>query len=233
MAYALVGSAGAVNSGTTSASPAFGQATSAGNLLIAWAAGTTGGTTPISVSGTGWSTASARNPASGTCVAIFYKANSGAGEAAPTFALTSGTALSAALAEFSGGATSAPADRTDGFSFGSTSPRNAAGVGLDAAAGELLVSAGSWSLSKAGTATTADTYNNGATPTTNLNNDAASTTAHYRFAWGTTTSNAVVTSDSQSNSSMNITEGYVIVCTFLLAGAGTTYTKSGWGAEHA
>jgi hypothetical protein len=49
---ALVGSLGTVATGTTSASPTFGQSTTAGNLLIAWVTGqVNGGTNPIVVTG--------------------------------------------------------------------------------------------------------------------------------------------------------------------------------------
>lgn len=138
----------------------------------------------------------------------------------------------AVLAEFSGGATSSPSDQI-GANTGSASPIAATAGGVDAASGELLVSCGEWHLTKAGSVTTADTYNNGATPTSNLNNDASTTVAdHYRFAWGTTTGNSAADQDSQSNNSMNVSTGAVCVASFKLAAAATRTFNAEQGALH-
>lgn len=206
MAYALVGSVG-----TASATPAYAQATSAGNLLICWvrASGATSSTS------TGWAQAVEKISGAGsTTASIWYRANSTAGEAAPTIT----NLIVGALAEFSGGATSLPLDQI-GSQNGLATPILAVAAAADTAAGQLVVTTGQWVLSKSATNTTADTYNNGATPTSNLNNDATSTSGHYRFAWGTTTGKTAADQDSQSNDSMNLSSGCLVIASFKLASA--------------
>lgn len=213
MAIALV-SAGTVASGNPAA-PAFGQATTAGNLLIAWVSvGVSGAAFPTCSSGT-W-TKLAQSGSGGSIAQVWYKKNCGAGETAPTF--SNAATVSAAFAEFSGADTAAPADQNGGTNS-AASPIVAVAGAVDAAAGELLVSAGSWFLSKAATQITSDTYNNGATPTTNLNNDATSIAGHYRYAWGLTTGNAAADQTSQSSDTMNLTAGSVVVASFKVAAA--------------
>ena len=217
MAYALVGSAGSVASGTASVSPSFGQATTAANLLIGWIT-SYGSGGAITTTASGWTVAHDPGTASGLRGAIWYKANCGASETAPTFTSSGATGMFAALAEFSGGATSSPIDQHTDSGFGTGSPTVTL-PGADAAAGELFVTGHALLLSKAGTNTSTDSYNNGATPTTNLNNDATSTANHYTFAWGVTTSNTGADSDTTTDSSMNITIGTVVIVSFLLASA--------------
>jgi hypothetical protein len=99
MPYALV-SAGAVSS---SLSPSFGQATAAGNLLVAWVYADTGGSSDPFNPVSGWTKAVVPG-ASFNWSSIWYKANCGAGETAPVFT-TAGANFGAnsQLAEFSGG----------------------------------------------------------------------------------------------------------------------------------
>lgn len=113
MAIALV-KAGTVATGTTSLTPAFGQSTTAGNLLICRAAGY-GSTSneAITISGTGWTLAtSGWGTGSDMSSVIFYRANCGTGETAPTLSLSSGAFLAADLTEWSGAATTNPLDQT-------------------------------------------------------------------------------------------------------------------------
>lgn len=222
MAYALV-KAGTVATGTTSVAPAFGQATASGHLLIAWVVADVAGPNKISCSDPSWNKAVDGILGSfNGCTEVWYKPNSGASETAPSFSAITATTMFAAFAEFSGGATSAPVDQTNAArSTVSSSPATATNSAADVALGELLVSCGFWQLSKAGTCTTVDTYNNGATPTTNLNNDATSTAFHYRFAWGTTTGNSAADQDSQTNSSSRINQGFVSIASFKLPAAAT------------
>ena len=219
MAYALVGSIGTVKqfSGTT-ITPAFAQATTAGNLLIAWL-GATGAT--LSVTGTGWTQAvDAAGGATGLPASIWYRANCGAGETAPSFSFASISNGWAVLGEFSGGETTSPVDQVGNGPQGNTStPQTAACASADAQAGELLVSCSYDDLSKAGTVTTSDTYNNGATPTSNLNNDATSIVRHYRFAWGTTTGNSAADQNSHADNSMNLVGMNTCVASFKLPAA--------------
>lgn len=182
MAIARVGTAGTVNSGTTTASPTFAQATTAGNLCVAWAA--SAGTVAMA-SGSGWTlvTPSVAN------VKIWVKPNCGASEAAPTFSGTTFTA--AVLAEFSGTDTNTTGDNGASGSAGTSSPNvqnDSTGV---AQPGEVLLLGGSSLVfSMAATNTTAHAYNNSATTVnpTGWNNDATSTANHFRFSYGITTS---------------------------------------------
>jgi hypothetical protein len=214
VAIALVGSAGAVVTGTaTTVHPAFGQATTAGNLLIAWVGGD--GLGGFLFNDATWTagTAAGSTPSSAR---FFWKANCGAGETAPSPSCVSGT-IFVALAEFSGAATVAPHDQHGQAISAGTSPITATAAGADVGSGELIVSCGMWVLTKAGANNTTDTYNNGATPTTNLNNDATSLIDHYRFAWGTTTGNSIADADTQTNDSMNLSADGLVIETFQVA----------------
>lgn len=215
MAYALVKASTAVTGASgASVTPVFGQATAAGNLLIAWVA-TTAGTAAITTTSGGWTRVSDPGGVD-ALVAIFYKANSSASETAPTFTATGATFMWAALAEFSGGATTTPLDQSSSAS-GTTSPQVVAVGAADAASGELLVSAEEFALSNSGTHTSTDTYNNGATPTTNFNNDSTSTKTHYRFAWGTTTGNSAADQNSITSNSAHLSTIKGVVASFKLA----------------
>ena len=208
MAYALVGSAGTVASGTSSVAPSFGQATSAGNLLICWVGGLGGAPTTTA---SGWNQA----VVNGAEIAIWYKANSAASETAPTFT-GSTSAMNAMLAEFSGGATSSPLDQTGG-TLGGATPVTVTAAAADAASGELVIVAQYDDLTKAGTVTTSHTYNNGATANINANNDATSTTPHYRFSYGLTTGNSSADNCSAADNSMNLSTIRPVIASFLLA----------------
>lgn len=109
MAIALVGSAGTIASGTaTTLTPAFAQATTAGDFLVCRAA--TQGTTTFSISGTGWLAASAGN----NQTKIFFKPNCGASESAPSLTgLSSGVITWADLTEWSAVATTSPLDKVN------------------------------------------------------------------------------------------------------------------------
>lgn len=210
MAYARVGAMGTVASGSATVTPSFAQATTAGNLLIGWVS--SDGTATITTSSSGWS--KARSVGGQGQPSIFYKQNCSAGETAPTFTATSGT-LSSALAEFSGGDTVSPVDQTGG-NGGLSSPVVGVCAAADVAAGELFVTTLVSVSSKAETVTTSDTYNNGATPTGNLNNDATSIPGHYRFAYGVTTGKAAADQDSAASGSKNLINLAVALSSFKL-----------------
>lgn len=199
MAYALVGSVGTVATGAGfgSVSPAFAQATTAGNLLVAWVAAVASGT----ISGTqNWV-----NPTGTVGSCVMYKANCAANETPPTLSTTASGVVFAALAEFSGGATSLPPDQQALQSSTTITPLVITAGGIDATPGELVLVLQIDKLTKAGTVTTSHTYNNGATANANLNNDASSTVDHYRFSWGTTTGNSAADNCSLADNSKNIT----------------------------
>lgn len=186
MAIALVGTMGTVVTGTTSASPAFGQATTAGNFLVAW------GATDISIPSlpSGW-TGSTTGATGGDRPLIYWKENCSASETAPTFTAASSTFIAMRLAEFSGVVISSASDLT-GEATGITSPADAQSfpANPDVAAGELVIGCTFIVYSMGATKTTTHAYNNGATALQNVSNDATSTVNHYRFSYGITTGNA-------------------------------------------
>lgn len=110
MAIALVGSPGAISEVTAATvSPSFGQATTAGNMLVA-VVGANVSADNITTTASGWSRAEGFGTIAPS-VALWYKANCGAGETAPTFTSSGATAMGAVLAEFSGVKTSSPVDQ--------------------------------------------------------------------------------------------------------------------------
>src|ERR1041385_4554799 len=118
MAISLV-KAGSAVTGTTSLSPLFGQATTANNFLVCWVAAVGANPGQISLSA-GWPQAvNVRDSAM-----VWYKANCGGGEPAPTVTLPAATFSAAVLAEFSGAATSLPVDQTN-TNISGTSPNTA------------------------------------------------------------------------------------------------------------
>ena len=125
-----------VKAGTLAAtlSPAFGQSTTAGSLLVAWVAqnGSSSGTNPFTVTGTGWTLAFATGAAY-QWGAVYCKPGCGAGETAPTFS-ASGTTNASVLAEFSGAATSSPLD-----SSGISATATATNAAHDTGGGDLIV----------------------------------------------------------------------------------------------
>lgn len=133
---ALVGSATAVN-------PLFGQATTAGNLLVACVTSPAGGTAPTTAAA-GW-VKHTDAQLGGGWASIWYKPNCGSGEAAPQF--TGGAAgnppMAAQLCEYSGGATASPADQA-GNAGGSVTQLVVTATGVDAAFGNLVVFCSRW-----------------------------------------------------------------------------------------
>ena len=188
MAFALVGSLGAVTQGASSAAvtPAYGQTPTANNLLICWV-GVAGGTSPGTPSG--WTLALLGHTGSGSgSAALFYKIAAG-GDAAPTVPAVSGGVIAAQLGEFSGGAVPAVEDRGASASAITSTPTTMTAAGADAAAGELIAYAVSMFYSAGATKTNTMALNNGATAH-DVNNNATSTTNHYLFGYGITTTNA-------------------------------------------
>ncbi len=197
MAYALVGTFGTVATGSTSCAPTFAQTTTANNLLVCWLAGAAGNFTGL----TGWTQAVTSGNSNGRAD-VWYKVAAGS-DSAPTATFTGGTNCAGCLAEFSGGPTTSLVDTTAGGAV-ATSPLLLTTAGNLAANGELICSSDVVVATKAGTDTTTDTYNNGATPTTNRNNDATSIITHYRFAWGTATTSGAAETNSITSASMNL-----------------------------
>lgn len=162
---ALVGSLGGFLVGSaTAVAPAFGQATSAGSLLVAWVTSTNASPT---TSAAGWVQAVViPTPVSGLYVALWYKKNCGAAEAAPAFTAVGGAGnMQAQLAEFSGADTSAPLDKTSSAQQPTTPTITVSNSSIDAGQGDLVLLGVSWSLFGLFTLTFTDTFNNGAAVT--------------------------------------------------------------------
>ncbi len=220
MAYALVGSIGTVATGSNSLSPTYAQATSAGNLLI-FILVTRDAQGVNSMTQSFVNAVNQLDATNALTAEIWYKANCAAGETAPVATITGGlTGAAGVLAEFSGGATSSPVD-TFGGANSATSPDAVTATGTLVEIGELVISSSVYQSTKAETVTTANSYNNGATPTGNLNNDATSIALHYRFAYGITTGTAAQT-NSTTNTSMNLNTITSSLATFKLVSVAVT-----------
>lgn len=114
MAIALVGSVGAVTVGaTTSVQPTFGQATTAGNLLVCVVTAVSPNSTSpfVACSDGTWTFVGGNvDPGASHAVSIWMKANCGAGETAPTWSKGFSNPITAQLTEWSGAGTSPTAD---------------------------------------------------------------------------------------------------------------------------
>lgn len=124
MTAALVKAGTIASVSTTSITPAFGQATTAGNFLFGICGSNGAGS--LTTSSSGWNIL---NPLflSNSGTMFFYKMNCGASETAPTFTDTGATLMSACLAEFSGLATSSASDAFTNF----PQRQNVASIGPD------------------------------------------------------------------------------------------------------
>lgn len=149
MPIALVGSAGTYTQSNLSATPPFGQATTAGNLLVGICAGQA--TALFTVTGpTGWVEAVDLNSAANNMRAsLWYKLNCGAGETAPTFNGSGNVRCN--VAEFSGADTVSPLDQI-GSVTGTSSPQTATASGIDGGTGRLVVVCWGWRTTSASTA---------------------------------------------------------------------------------
>jgi hypothetical protein len=140
VAITLVGVAGGIGSSTgASVTPAFGQATTLGNLLICCAISTTN--SAFSITGpSGWVNINAAGQAGGRAE-IWYKPNCGAGETAPTVNCTLATLMDAALSEWTVAA-SAPLDTSGtGTSGVATSLTVTTGASVGGGGGGIGISA--------------------------------------------------------------------------------------------
>jgi hypothetical protein len=157
---AVVGVLGAfIQVAATLISPAFGQATTAGNLLVAWV---TTATTDVATTAPGWVKVLSAIPGGGPRVTIWARPNCGATELAPVF--TQGVATNlmyAQLAEFSGAATVTPQDVTSS-ALTSGVVATIHNAVPDSAFGDLVLLVTRWNTTGTATATFSETFNNGA-----------------------------------------------------------------------
>jgi len=185
MAVALVGTIGAASQGTAgnAVTPAWGASEdrTAGNLLICFVSVTQTATLPTTPAG--WSIA-VQKAGTLSSVTIYHMVAMGA-DAAPTIgAITSGV-IAAQLAEFSGAVASVIDQSANGTA--SSTPVTITNGAVDAFSGSLLLTGVADRRSTA--RSTNDTFtSNNATFTQAGNNNGTSSTNHYSWAYGATTS---------------------------------------------
>lgn len=182
---ALRGSAGAFTRGSNnSVSPAFGQATQAGNLLVAFV--TQDGSGQISTTAPGWFERSSSYPGGRPIVEVWTRENCGASETAPVFTTTGGTnPMNAQLLEFTEAATSSSTDQIHSQASSSSSATQTNTLpAADAAFGDLVLSAMGWGLAAPSTASWSDVLNNGATAVQVGSTGSLSIDRHANFVYG-------------------------------------------------
>jgi hypothetical protein len=217
MAYALVGTIGAVSVGSASSSvtPAWGTSETrvAGNLLVCWANGY-GHSTPLVIPG-GWIQATAIGSGPGFAASTLLFRIATGGDTAPTLVPASGQSLTTRLAEFSGGPTQDPLD-TVGSSAAGTSGTNTVTCGAkDVAAGELVCYAALMAYSAAAIKTISSAMNNGATDT-GVTDAAVSTSNHYAFGFGITTGNTGADTETLTYTATSINGVAIVAASFAL-----------------
>lgn len=199
MAVALVQKSAAVSTAIPPA-PTWPGAVGAGNLLVCMVRDSGNA---VSTASTGWAQAFAGAGASNS--QIFYRANSVAAEAAPTFSGTDGGgAPAAALLEFSGVLTASPLDQTATTSS-ITSPITPTAASADAQTGELIIIIGSDFSTKALTTTLTVSMGNGGSGTSAYTNQSVSAAGHYQMSYLlATTSNASADVCTVATNSMSL-----------------------------
>lgn len=171
MAIALVKAGTIKGSGTTTVTPAFGQATTAGDLLIATVSSSK--VTVLTCTTPGWTQKASIYK--GNCsTSVWYKENCAATETPPTFKSATSATLRAQLSEWSGAATSTVPDKT-GHGSATVSPVTSACTAPDSAPTNLCIVATHWYSA----ASTTGTFSS--TPTTfqGLGTDGSTSSKHH------------------------------------------------------
>jgi hypothetical protein len=204
----------AVNAGA-SITPAFGQPTTAGNLLIACVGcnnlngiGVGGG-----AGGDGWQLAASKLPPSNIQVGIFYKLNCGAAEGAPTFSSLTASNIKAQLAEFAGASKFRALDNSARGTSAGGSPITATSPAVDTAVGDLIVTAAFWIMTAASGGVLTTTY--GANATAILLGTAQDNFYALQNNFAITTGNAIADTDTETNSLANASTQAVVLASFL------------------
>lgn len=221
MAYALVGTMGAVSTGATGASvtPVFGagQSRTAGNLLVSWAVGEGSGIAAAGgiTAGLGWTIPATGAGASvGAYAVIAYRIATGA-DAAPTWGGLANVVIQARVSEFSGNPTTFG---TIPFGTNSlttaTSPLVATNNATDATTGVLICTCYAFNYSAAATKTFTPTLTGGTL--TSVSDAATSTANHYHFGFSISTSNASADSISMVWTTTNRVEAAGVIMSFPL-----------------
>lgn len=218
MTIALV-SAGSVASGSTSASPSFGQSTTSGNLLLAWVSlNDSASSFPLSPP-SGWGEAEVTG-VSYNYGALFYKNNCGSGETAPSFSDSNATEMHAGLAEFSGIAVPSLGGPVDQHGHAISANPCSASAG-DTASGDLVVGLSVWNGSNSGPTlggTISDYTGNPLTTHVIHDNSGAGPGLFYHFTYAVTTGHAPQNGDTLT-ASIDVFENSVssLIVSFLAA----------------
>lgn len=235
MAFALVGTIGAVSLGAanTAVTPAWGTSENrtAKNLLVCWVAVHATATLPGTPAG--WSIG-VQKAGTSMSVTAYYKVATGTDSAPTIAAMGASTYIQAQLAEFSGGADGAPVANAGVGTAGTTSPIVATLGAIDPTNGTLVVVVGASFYSAAATKTLTHTVTGGAATITASNNNSTSLARHYAFGRGPTTTHGSADSDSFAQTTTSITGGAVGLVSFLLGppvtslptAASLTFTRS-------
>jgi large repetitive protein len=172
---------------TSNGSPAFGQATGTGHLLVAFTAsnGSTGSCT-ITTAASGWVLAAAGGTAY-IWSALWYKPNCGASETAPVFTDPNGAVQFAQLAEYAAVATSSPVDHAAGVYGGASVPTFSATLAPDTQAGDLVAVCGFWNgANSGGTVSVTQFTDSTGTPITPHLQQATGGSLYLASLWGIT-----------------------------------------------
>lgn len=210
MAIALVGSVGAIShvASNAAATPAFGQATTAGNLLVAFVS--YNGTVTISATA-GWNLAVGSSAATAPQSQIWYKPNCGASETAPTFSTSTAATWDVFLAEFSG-ASASPLDKV-GSTLGTSSPTVATTSAADLEKNDLVLVCSA----HRSTSSTTGTFGNTAGYTDLANNGATSQQSHIDGAYQVLTSGGVSADTDSATFTGTVSKLNVVIASFKAA----------------
>jgi hypothetical protein len=213
MAYALVGTKGAVTQGAAGAAvtPGWGASESrtANNLLICWVGVTGSATLPTTPAG--WSIG-VQKAGTSCSMTVYYLIAAGT-DAAPTIALIASGVITAQLAEFSGNVTSSPLDQS-GSAAGTTSTQIATNGAKDQAIQDLNIGGSAVFYSVSATKSFSNTLNNGATATA-TENSATNTANHYDFYYSANaTGNASADTETFSFTTTSVTGDATVIVSF-------------------
>ena len=216
MGYALLHQGTVVTGTGTSFSLTFASPPTAGNLLImCWAQGNNSGTSmSVDPFVSNQSCIAGASVGSGS---IWSKIAVG-GDANPTVGPSTSTTIAGVLLEFTGNAAgggpgnTGPVDQNNAAS-GTSSPLTATNGAVDSFLGDLAVGVSVDILKTAATTTSSHSYGNN--PANAIgNNDSTSSTFHWRFSYGVTTSGIFANSLTETDTSSKITGIGVALCDY-------------------
>lgn len=213
MAFALVGSLGAVSTGAVAANvtPAFGQPPGTANVLVCWCS--TSGGAARAAAPAGWKNLVVMGTSAG--VSIFWRPAAG-NDSAPTLTGVASATISAQLGEFT-------REPVAGISINESPTGTGTGATIVVGShnehmpGQLIVYCGTSTYSVAATATNSTSaITNGGTAN-DTNNNSTSSTAHYVFGYSlNTTANVAAQSLTYTQTTTNVSAGSFAWSSFAL-----------------